>query len=499
MKGYAILYKREFFKDSKDMWILKPVKIVKAKYNEENDEYIWSGKDTPSIYNLNIKEKPSEFYIGVLGDNSVKFLEGFNFLKAKKVEYSLICSMADLVTVGIYDENDRSISYRSIRSCYPEDDIRSKFDYPNKTIEEIEKGFITAQNFKKAYNFDVVCISPEDIELLKEIDNYDTIKEALNYLINSKENTYVKQEDIKQKEVKKIYMMSTDCILEDILGKDLEETKKNLEKTVRSLNIAFSNFINRSSKDKYSIESIKAIFNKMYNITSLDELKESLEIYQGDFVLDVDEAKEMEVKEPKTSAYYEFCIGEINRILSLDNLDEIKEELKKFNKIQLEKLSDTEVYKKIQNKYSFDYKKVREQLVSRIINRDTQIDRIMSTIQRNDKLTNISKRQSMIIVGPTGTGKTKTFYELKEALKDIRPVLIIDTNQITQAGFVGGSIEYNILKPLIDEAHIINNRKNIEGRDYDLIDEEDIELARRGIVFLDEIDKRAEKEITLVL
>lgn len=82
------------------------------------------------------------------------------------------------------------------------------------------------------------------------------------------------------------------------------------------------------------------------------------------------------------------------------------------------------------------------------------------------------EKSNIIMVGPTGTGKTllaKTIAKLLDV-----PFTIVDATVLTQAGYVGEDIE-SLLTRLLQVA------------DYD------VAKAERGIVFIDEIDKIARK------
>lgn len=82
------------------------------------------------------------------------------------------------------------------------------------------------------------------------------------------------------------------------------------------------------------------------------------------------------------------------------------------------------------------------------------------------------EKSNIILVGPTGTGKTLLAKTIAKLLKV--PFAIVDATVLTEAGYVGEDIE-SILTRLL------------QASDYD------VAAAERGIVFIDEIDKIARK------
>jgi len=82
------------------------------------------------------------------------------------------------------------------------------------------------------------------------------------------------------------------------------------------------------------------------------------------------------------------------------------------------------------------------------------------------------EKSNIVIVGPTGTGKTLIAKTIARMLNV--PLAIVDATVLTEAGYVGEDVE-GILTRLLQAA------------DYD------VQKAERGIVFIDEIDKIARK------
>ncbi len=83
------------------------------------------------------------------------------------------------------------------------------------------------------------------------------------------------------------------------------------------------------------------------------------------------------------------------------------------------------------------------------------------------------EKSNILLVGPTGTGKTLMAQTLARALQV--PFTIADATTLTEAGYVGDDVE-NILVRLLQAA------------DYD------VEKTEKGIIYIDEIDKISRKD-----
>lgn len=85
------------------------------------------------------------------------------------------------------------------------------------------------------------------------------------------------------------------------------------------------------------------------------------------------------------------------------------------------------------------------------------------------------EKSNMLMIGPTGSGKTYLVKTLARLLKV--PLAITDATSLTEAGYIGDDVE-SVLSKLLAAA------------------DNDVEKAEKGIIFIDEIDKIAKKKNT---
>ncbi len=110
-------------------------------------------------------------------------------------------------------------------------------------------------------------------------------------------------------------------------------------------------------------------------------------------------------------------------------------------------------------------------VVKTLIAQDEAARRVIVEIARKE-MDDRKKREGILLTGPTGVGKTKLMKLISKHLD--RPILIIDSTQLTIPGYVGKDIE-EYLWELYESC----------GRN--------IEKAEHAIIYIDEIDKKGSK------
>lgn len=144
----------------------------------------------------------------------------------------------------------------------------------------------------------------------------------------------------------------------------------------------------------------------------------------------------------------------------------ISEETSSINNPYGEKLPKPKEIFQILEEYVIEQDQAKKALAVAVYNHYKRINNIT-----NKSDVEIQK-SNMVMIGPTGSGKTLLAQTLAKILNV--PFAIADATALTEAGYVGEDVE-NILLKLIQAA------------DYD------IERAQKGIIYVDEIDKIARK------
>lgn len=155
------------------------------------------------------------------------------------------------------------------------------------------------------------------------------------------------------------------------------------------------------------------------------------------------------------------CVGVCTRIINQE------EDKKENSNLSLNNVAKPDEIKEFLDQYIIGQQDAKKILSVAVYNHYKRI----SNIEKLDKEVDIEK-SNVLIIGPTGTGKTLLAKILAKKLNV--PFAIADATTLTEAGYVGEDVE-NILLKLIQAAD--NN----------------IALAEKGIIYIDEIDKITRK------
>jgi|SRR6056300_608605 ATP-dependent Clp protease ATP-binding subunit ClpX len=159
------------------------------------------------------------------------------------------------------------------------------------------------------------------------------------------------------------------------------------------------------------------------------------------------------------SAICNECVTLCVTILDKEKIQSLKEE----NKVEVKNLNP---------------KSIKNYLDQHVIGQqEAKLAMSVAVAQHYKKLNNPSKdlkldKTNVMVMGPTGSGKTLIAQSIADFL-DV-PFAICDATTLTEAGYVGDDVESIVTRLLT----------NANG---------DVELAQRGIVFIDEIDKITKK------
>jgi len=132
--------------------------------------------------------------------------------------------------------------------------------------------------------------------------------------------------------------------------------------------------------------------------------------------------------------------------------------------LDFEELPKPQEIKDFLDKYIMGQDEAKEILSVNAYNHYKRITNVITDVEID--------KTNVLLIGPTGTGKTLLAKTLAKKINV--PFAIADATTLTEAGYVGEDVE-SVLERLL------------------LLSDFDLDLAQKGIVFIDEIDKKARK------
>ena len=157
------------------------------------------------------------------------------------------------------------------------------------------------------------------------------------------------------------------------------------------------------------------------------------------------------------------CVDVCNDIIADDNRFESKGGLRSTLPVPQE-------IKKFLDQYVIGQETTKKKLAVAVYNHYKRVEIQKQSKNRHD--TELTK-SNILLIGPTGTGKTLLAQTLARLLSV--PFTIVDATTLTEAGYVGEDVE-NIILKLLQAAG------------------GDIEKCQQGIIYIDEIDKICRKD-----
>ena len=176
------------------------------------------------------------------------------------------------------------------------------------------------------------------------------------------------------------------------------------------------------------------------------------------------------IPSPDGKAYIcPLCVELCSQILD-EYDDEVKQDTKDEASLSLESIPTPKEIKEMLDLYVIGQDKAKIALSVAVYNHYKRI--IYNENKLNSENDVEIQKSNILLIGPTGVGKTYLAQNLAKALKV--PFAIADATTLTEAGYVGEDVE-NILLRLIQAADF------------------NISKAEKGIIYIDEIDKISRK------
>lgn len=422
---------------------------AKHKYVQELSSDIHFGIDVPSL------------------DYTKLFKMDFAKLLATKVEEDAIKLI----------EKDESLFVDGYNSCK-----LSNFLEKNRTYLNVE---VDPREFEDLLSS---CTLHEVIKKLRVI--YDEVynkvvslsHKDIEHILNEEVTTYKTIKDITPERLIDIISDGLDNIQNCRTFDDVEIVSQKLCSFINDFAITFELVdCDKEIKNIYldKIYSIVEDLIDLRNFRSLSEIYEEVNRIRDLKLLTIEDACTFFTETPKIDLNKEVktvkqlpakCNTKPTPITIKKDLKEIFSlDGKELIQIKEEVVEKTNSSNKSDTSEVFDVKKIKEYLDRYVVGQEEAKRKIIQALFMNDLSIDKRERSSVLLIGPTGSGKSLIAEKFAEVLD--RPSCVVDATNLTSAGYKGADIEESLIRLMIAA----------DG---------DLNKAQKGIVIFDEIDKK---------
>jgi len=192
------------------------------------------------------------------------------------------------------------------------------------------------------------------------------------------------------------------------------------------------------------------------------------------------ESSGLDLSQMKDIKGLQFQFADLEHFNNMLNKPQVKKKKPKANKeekvkpeleLDIKKIPAPHIIKGSLDEYIVGQEHAKKVISVAVYNHYKRIAALEGNNEDNDDVT--IEKSNVLMVGPTGSGKTYMVKTLSKLLNV--PLAVADATSLTEAGYIGDDIE-SVLSKLLAAA------------------DNDVERAERGIVFIDEIDKIAKKK-----
>ncbi|MDD3453154.1 MAG: AAA family ATPase [Bacilli bacterium] len=362
--------------------------------------------------------------------------------------------------------------------------IEGKIDDKGIFIDNLNKEYLSIEDQVLAFSEITQCYAyPVEMDILKkQYPEFEDDEIRLNklYYDEMSENIYIGINE-KEKTGITILPLNSQTLLDSYANINEEDNFQNIGIVISEEYLKKLLEINELNVIKEKLQEIKAGFDQFCESTEqindnvLDDIYITIEYI--DYLLKLDDCIEIIKKLKKCNIKtkeecYTIDKSVLRKLFDENNIEVIKDNLltikKTIEKKELEK--QQKKYEEIfDNNVQYDVKNIYEEICKSVIGQEEAIKDVVTTVVMDKYSKKASDKTRCLLVGPTGTGKTKIISTISEQFN--LPFIHVDSTQLTAQGYVGGKLE-DKLSQLLMKAN------------------GDLEKAENGIFVFDEIDKK---------